>query len=197
MKKTIVMSTLFLVMVAVASIGMAATNVRIAANIGDVHQLDVVLSKVVGKTWSTVSDLTGVGMDFGTLTKDPTYNILVSNAYFVVDGFVTSNKTGWTITHSRTDFVKTGGTDTLNSHVNVTFVKVDNTTAAETQLSSGYVSYQNSNSKIINQADLSNAHLRIYYGLASGSGDASGVTVITPTQASGLYTGTVTLTLSP
>jgi len=197
MRKTIMTSILFLTLVAVASLGMAATNVRIAATIGDVHQMDVILSKVIGTVFNSVTDLTGIGMDFGTLTKDPTFNILRSTAFFALDAFVTSNKTGWTVTHTRTDFVRGGGTETLNGNVNVTFVKVDNTTSTETQLSSGYVSYQNSNNKVINQADLTNAHLRIYYGLANGSGDAAGVSVITPSQASGLYTGTVTLTLSP
>ena len=110
---------------------------------------------------------------------------------------VTSNHASWTVTHTRTDFIRSGGTENLNNNVNVTFVKVDNTTAAETQLSGGFVSYASSNSKVVASSELTGARLRIYYGIATGSGDAPGVAVIPASQASGAYSGTVTLTLSP
>ncbi len=174
---------------------MAATDIRIAASIGDTHTMNVVLSKVSGGNWSTVSNLTGVGMDFGELTLGGD-NVYRSGTYFVVDAPVTSNHTSWNITHTRSDFQR-DASNNLNNNVNVTFVSVNNTTQSETPLSGGYVSYANSNNIQYTNTQLANSRLRIYYGIASGSGDASGVTVITPAKPSGTYTGTVTLTLSP
>jgi hypothetical protein len=171
-----------------------ATDIRIAATIGEVHQMDVVLNKVVGSVWTIVSDLTGVGMDFGSLTKGPD-NVYRADSYFVIDAPVTSNHATWDITHTRSNF-QLDASNNLNSNTNVTFVKVDNASSAETTLTGGYVSYQASNSKVYTSADLAGGRLRIYYGIANGSGDATGVTVITTDKPHGTYTGLVTLTLS-
>jgi len=175
----------------------AATSMKIAASIGETHQMNVALNKVNGSTWTPITDLTGVGMDFGALTKG-TDNIFRSDNYFVVDAPVVSNKTTWTITHTRTDFAS--GTNNLNDSVNVKFIKVDNSTNAETLLAltgGGYVTYANSNSKVVNNSDITGCRLRIYYSIASGSDDATGAAVITTAKPTGTYTGTVTLTLSP
>lgn len=195
-KNLLVAAFIFVLVLGVASLGLAQVeNVRIAANVGEVHQMNLTLNKVVGTTWTIISDRTGIGMDFGSLTKGGD-DIFRSDAYFILDAPVTSNKTSWTITHTRTDFAK-DATNNLNANTNVKLVKVDNTTSAETTLVGGYVSYQNSNNKIVNSSDLTGARLRIYYSLAGGTGDASGVSTITPAKPSGNYTGTVTLTLSP
>ncbi len=196
-KKIFLFTVVSLLITCLASVGFAATNIKIAANIGEVHQMNVSLMKIVGSVYTPIADLTGIGMDFGTLVKGADNNFR-SDAYFYVDAPVVSNHSSWSITHTRTNFANTTTpAQTLNGHTNVKFVKVDNSTNAETQLTNGYISYENSNSKIINSSDLSGARLRIYYALASGSGDASGVSVITSTKAIGAYTGTVTLTLSP
>lgn len=195
-KRSILTATvLILVLGLVSSVCFGATTIRIAANIGEVHQMDVVLNKVVGTTWTLITNLLTEGMDFGSLTKG-TDNVFRSDAYFVVDAPVTSNRSSWTITHTRTNFQR-DTTNNLNNNTNVKFMKVNNATDAETLLSSGYVSYENSNNKIINSADLVDSRLRIYYSIAAGSGDASGVSVITTDKPSGAYAGTVTLTLSP
>jgi hypothetical protein len=174
----------------------AATDIRIAASILDAHSMSVVLSKVVGSSWTTITDLVGTGMDFGQLTKGPD-DIYRPGAYFVIDAPVTTNHPTWTVTHTRTNFQRDASTN-LNNNVNVTFVKVANSNSAETQLTNGYVSYGNSNSKTYNQTDLLDSRLRIYYGIANGTtGNASGVTPITSTTPAGNYSGTVTLTLSP
>ncbi len=187
---------LFLVaIVGIASFCFAATTIRIAANIGETHQMNVAVNKVTGTTWTPVSDLLGIGMDFLSLTQG-TDNVFRSNSYFVVDAPVTSNRTTWTVTHTRTNFQK-DATNNLNGHTNVKFVKVNNADNAETVLSGGYVSYENSNNKVYSASDLTNGRLRIYYALASGSGDATGVSVITTSKPTGSYAGTVTLTLSP
>jgi hypothetical protein len=178
-----------------ASLGIAAQDIRIAASIGDTHSMLVALNKVQGATWTPITDLVGLGMDFGLLTKGAD-NVFRSDVYFVVDAPVTSNHPTWTITHTRTNFQK-DASNNLNDNTNVKFIKVDNTTNAETLLSNGFVSYTNSQSKVYANTDLTGSRLRIYYSLASGSGDATGVSVITSAKAAGNYSGTVTLTLSP
>jgi hypothetical protein len=135
-------------------------------------------------------------MDFGTLNKG-TDNIFRSDNYFVLDAPVLSSHTTWTVTHTRTNFAS--GSNNLNDNVNVKFIKVNNTTNEETLLAlagGGYVSYANSDNKVVNKTDLTDCRLRIYYSIASGSGDATGTSVITTSKPSGTYTGTVTLTLS-
>jgi hypothetical protein len=190
-----VMAVIAVLVLGLSSFGIAATDIRIAASIGDTHSMAVALNKVVGSVWTPITNLLGLGMDFGALTKGAD-NVFRSDTYFVMDAPVTSNHPTWTITHTRSNFQRDAANN-LNDNVNVKFVKVDNTTNAETQLSSGYVSYANSNSKVYSNTDLTNARLRIYYAIASGSGDATGVSVITTAKASGSYAGTVTLTLSP
>lgn len=185
-----------LIMGVAATLCFAATNIRIAASIDEVHQMNVVLTKVLNNVFTPVSDLTGVGMDFGTLVKGAD-NVFRSDSFFFIDAPVISNRSGWSITHTRTNFANALGTDNLNSNTNVKFVKVDGGTNVETQLASGFVSYENSNAKIVSNTDVANGWLRIYYSIAGGSADAPGVNVITTAKPIGTYTGTVTLTLSP
>jgi hypothetical protein len=195
MCKKVLLAAIVLVF-GMAFLSFAATNIRIAASVGETHQMNVVLNKVMGTTWTQVTDLAGDGMEFGTLTKGSD-NVFRSVAYFVIDAPVVSNRSSWNITHSATDF--TNGTANLNNNTNVKFIKVDNATNAETQLASnGFVSYQVAKSRAaIQSTELTSGRLRIYYSLAGGSGDASGVTTITTATPTGTYTGTVTLTLSP
>ncbi|MDO8662462.1 MAG: hypothetical protein Q7K98_04485 [Candidatus Omnitrophota bacterium] len=182
-----------------ASLCFAGTSIRVAATIGETHQINVVLNRVAsqGATPTLVSDLTGTGMDFGTLVKGADNNFR-SPVYFFIDAPVVSNKTGWTITHTATDFANSAGNN-LNANTNVVFEKVDNLTNSELALGNNYfTSYAAAKTKsAITQAELANARLRIYYSLASGAGDAAGVSVITAAQPTGNYVGTVTLTLSP
>ena len=194
-RRSILTATVLILVLGLASICFAATTIRIAASIGEVHEMDVVLNKVVGTTWTQITNLLTEGMDFGGLTKG-TDNVFRSDAYFVVDSPVTSNRSSWTITHTRTNFQR-DTSNNLNNNTNVKFMKVNNATDAETLLTGGYVSYENSNNKIISSSDLVDSRLRIYYSIAAGSGDASGVSVITTDKPSGAYAGTVTLTLSP
>ncbi|MBM3244566.1 MAG: hypothetical protein FJZ15_02070 [Candidatus Omnitrophica bacterium] len=193
-KRLLVLTAVFLL--GIVTLCSAATNIRIAASVGEIHQMNVVLNKVVGSTWTPIANLAGEGMDFGSLTKG-TDNVFRSTAYFVVDAPVTSNRSTWTITHSASDF--TNGTSNLNTNTNVKFVKVDNSTNAESQLASnGFISYQLAKTRApVQSTELTGGRLRLYYSLAGGSGDASGVSVITTSTPTGTYTGTVTLTLSP
>lgn len=178
------------------SFSFAATDIRIAASIGEVHQMNVALNRINGSTWTPITDLVGQGMDFGTLTKGSD-NIFRTTIYYVVDAPVFSNRASWTITHTASDFAS--GVNNLNNNVNVKFVKVDNVNSAETALASNsFISYQAAKTRPpILSSELIGGRLRVYYSIAGGSGDAPGVSVITTSSASGSYFGTVTLTLSP
>ncbi|MFA5145641.1 MAG: hypothetical protein WC723_06555 [Candidatus Omnitrophota bacterium] len=203
MKKIIILGVVGLVL-GLASLCFASTSIRIAATIGETHQMNVALSRMAnaGATPTVVNDLTGTGMDFGTLIQDPTDHNFRTPVYFYIDAPVVSNRASWTITHSATDFAK-DGTNNLNANTNVTFVKA--TSTGETALSSGgLISYATAktraaitNTELGWSAGVTGGWLRIYYGIAQGSGDATGVSVITTDKPVGAYTGTVTLTLSP
>ena len=194
-RRTILTATVSILVLGLVSVCFAATTIRIAANIGEVHQMDVVLNKIVGTTWTEITNLLTEGMDFGSLVRG-TDNVFRADPYFAVDAPVISNRSSWTITHTRTNFAL-DSTNNLNANTNVKFMKVDSATDIESLLTAGYVSYANSDSKIISSADLTGGWLRIYYSIANGSDDATGVSVITTDKPSGVYTGTVTLTLSP
>lgn len=196
MFKKLLMAILALALVfGMSPLGMAAQNIRIAASIGELHQMTVGLLKVTAAGQTPVSDLVGTGMDFGLLTKNVN-NYLVSDAFFIVDTTVVSNHTTWNIAHTATDF--TNGSVNLNGNVNVTFVKVNNATNDESLLSNGYVSYTTAKSKTILNTDLGTGfRLRIYYAIPNiNTGNASGVATIPMSQATGSYVGTVILTLS-
>ncbi|MDO8662460.1 MAG: hypothetical protein Q7K98_04475 [Candidatus Omnitrophota bacterium] len=197
MKKRIILGAAGLVL-GLASLCFAATSIRIAATIGETHQMNVALSRVAsqGATPTLVADLTGTGMDFGTLTENPTDHNFRSTVFFFIDAPVVSNKTGWTITHTATDFANSAGNN-LNANTNVTFMKA--VPGGETALTgNSYVSYSAAKTRAaIAQAELTGGWLRIYYGIAQGSLDAPGVNVITTAMPTGSYVGTVTLTLSP
>ena len=196
MKKRIILGVVGLVF-GLTSMCFAATPIRIAATIGETHQMNVALSRMsgVGATPTPVTDLAGTGMDFGTLVKG-TDNNFRSPVYFYIDAPVVSNKTGWTITHTATDFANSAGNN-LNTNTNVTFMKA--ITGGESALASGGLeSYATAKTRAaIAQSELTGGWLRIYYAIAQGSGDATGVSVITTDKPTGSYQGTVTLTLSP
>lgn len=197
MKKRLVLVVTILMFGFVSLCFAQATSIRIAASIGATSQMNVVLNKVVGSVWTTISDLVGQGMDFGTLIQGAD-NVFRSNSYFVIDAPVVSNSAAWTITHTASDFAK-DASNNLNSNTNVKFVKVDNVTNAEAPLASNsYISYLTAKTRAaISQSELTGGRLRIYYSIAGGAGDAPGVSVITTATSPGAYQGTVTLTFSP
>lgn len=192
MKKTLMAFLAAVVMaqliVSVALAGETKT-IQVKATIPAQNGLNVEISKVTGNTWTTAT-----AVDFGTLALDPTYNIYktADGSYYAVDVGVNSNAGTWTVTHSAGSI--DNGTANLNNKINVAFV--NQTTNGGVTLSN--VSYLASHGKVINKANISEGGwLRIYYGLASGTGDAPGVVVIPASQTSGSYAGTITLTLAP
>lgn len=142
-------------------------------------------------------DKTGIvsgSMDFGILTFNTTYKIFTPACYYgVLVGVQDNSGTAWTVTHTRTAIQK-DASNHLNNNINVSFMAVnpDNT---EDVLSK--VSYANSNNVPFSKASLTGHWLKIYYGVASGVGDNTGVVPIDITYPQGTYTGTVTLTLTP
>lgn len=189
MKKILVAMLAVLVM-ASAALAADTKTVNLSATIPSQSSLNITISKVVGTVFSTATSVA-----FGSLVLDPTYNIFKTSdgSYYAVDCGINSNATAWTVTHAITSM--TNGTANLNNMINVTFMN-QQTASAATQLSK--VSYSASNGVVINKSQITTGGwLRIYYGLATGSGDATGVVVIPATQASGSYAGTVTLTLAP
>lgn len=160
--------------------------------------LNVTVSKIQASdgTW-LVSD-PDLSIDFGTLTRDTTFNIFKSLYYYAVDIGVTDNTgTVWTITHTRNSIQK-DAINNLDGNVNVTFMQQTNSSTA-TQLQK--LSFANSNNVAYTKTQLGSGWLRIYYGIGTGatgaSGDAPGVTPIGVDKPAGTYTGSVVITLTP
>lgn len=172
-----------------AAWGADIESFQLQATIPPQSSVNVSISKVVGTTFTPAADV-----NFGSLVRDNTNNIFKSsdNGYYCLDVGVISNVSSWTLTHAVTSI--TNGTDNLNNKINVTFMNQQNAAAA-TQLSR--VSYSASNGVAITKSQISSGGwLRIYYGLATGSGDGAGISVIPLTQAGGAYGGNIILTLA-
>jgi len=191
MKNTIRAIAVLAFVVALGSVCFAQTTstIPVKAVINASTGLSVSIWRITGSTWAEDSEI-----NFGTLTLDPTYQIFRSASYYALEVAVNSNATNWTLRHTANSVAS--GTNNLNSNINVTFVRqIDDTTSAD--LTGGKVSYANSNAKQYTKADFAlGGWMRIYYGLATGSGDNSGVSVITSSKAAGNYAGSVVLTLT-
>ena len=133
-------------------------------------------------------------IDFGTLTLDTTYNVFRATYYYAVDVGVNDNTgTIWTVTHTRNSFKK-DASNNLDTNVNVTFMKQTSSTSGSQLLK---VSYASSNNVAYTKTQLLGGWLRIYYGIGTGSGDASGVLPIGLDKPTGTYSGSVVITLTP
>lgn len=180
-----------LVVVPLLCYAAATQTVNVRAVVPSVNSLNLTVSRIQNLTWTNATS-----MDFGTLTFDTTNHIFTSPYYYAVDcGVVDNSGNVWTLTHTATNFAS--GNNTLNSKVNVDFMRQNLTNANGTVISER--SYANASLGVpITKTQLGNdGWLRIYYGLGTGSGDNPGVTPINSTQASGTYTGSVTVTLTP
>jgi hypothetical protein len=189
MKKLFILGV-FLAVAFCAVNAFAATSqtVNVSAIVPTVNGLSVSVHKIVGTVWTTAS-----AVEFGTLTWDSENNIFLPSdgAYFVLDATVSNNLGAtWTITHNRNSLIS--GSNNIDDNVNVTFVKATDTTESQLQK----VSFSNSQGVAYDKSALSGGWLRIYYGIATGSSDASGVTPLGASTVAGTYTGSVTLTLS-
>ena len=134
-------------------------------------------------------------INFGTLYFDETWGIWRANCYYVVDVGVDTNADNWTLQYEASDLTDGKG-HFLNNNVNVRFRKMIKQNGNDVEAANlGDYSYgMKSNS--FTKFQLGDGWLRIYYGIATGSGDAPGVEVITMDKPAGTYTGTITLTLT-
>lgn len=189
MKKILIALVATMLIASVALAGDTKT-VQISATIPTQTTLNVAISKVIGTTFTTAP-----AVNFGNLVLDTTNNLFKTsdNSYYVVDVGINSNASAWTVTHAIAPIAN--GSVNLNNNVNVVFT---NQQTSSTGVQLAKMSYAASNGKVINKTDITTGGwLRLTYGLATGSGDATGVTVIPANQAAGTYSGTVTLTLAP
>lgn len=168
----------------------ATRNVR--ATVPAMNQsLSLAVSRITPGTPDVWTPATEV--DFGTLTHDTANHIFRAAVFYAIDVGVVDNTNAWTLTHTRTS-LKMDAANNLDDNVNVAFVKQTSDTAGA-ELNK--VSFNNSNAKSFTKSQLNGGWLRIYYGVATGSGDATGVVPIPETRPSGNYQGTITLTLTP
>jgi len=163
--------------------------------------LTVTIIKIVGGkggAWSVAS-----AINFGQLVRDPVNNIFTTGNpgfFYAVDASVLDNSgNDWTITHTRASLKKDAVND-LDDNVNVSFCKVKKVPGeADSDISMDELSFANSDGKFYKKSQLGGAGcwLRVYYGIATGLGDAVGVVPIGIDKPAGSYAGTVTLTYSP
>ncbi len=198
MKRTmIVMVVCALTLLGAAGYAIAGDSIGydVKASIASSTAITAGIIKVVG----TVQTPGQQAIDFGQLRLDTATGTFTSDAFYIVDVGVASNATTWSIGHAPTAVNLLGSVitpiPTLSNHINVTFVKVVGT--VETAITGGYLGFQSSNFSVNSTTLGTGGHLRIYYGIAGGTGDATGVTAIPSTQAAGNYSGRVTLTLTP
>ena len=185
---------LFLLVVALFSIsGFTQTVIRtdnydVRCRIPSQTGFTVDISKIAGSNWSPAGSI-----DFGELWLDSQWNVFRSDFTYAVDIGVTANVPNWTLQHTRTSVVRSGGSENLDGNINVVFVKQ---LGPQTSVDLDKVSYLNSNNIDYTKAELAGGWLRIFYGLGNGdANDAPGVTPIDLTKPSGDYLGVVTLTL--
>ncbi|MCM8800197.1 MAG: hypothetical protein NC900_05700 [Candidatus Omnitrophica bacterium] len=174
-----------------ASFASDSKSYDVKAYVPQLNGLSISISKipVSGGPWQPGQS----SVDFGTLSFDSTYKIFRANYYYAVDVGINSNTSDWTVTHTPYSVTLVNGTETLDNHINVSFVKQINDT---TDQPLSKVSFANSN-KSFTKSQLLGGWLRIYYGIATGSGDNPGVTPIPSTKTFGQYKGSVTITLTP
>ena len=159
---------------------------KVTLRIPQMHTLKVKVIKIENDDWQEVSEI-----NFGRLVYDKIHHIFRANCFYAVDVLVLSNLENWTLTHTTSSV--TNGIDNLDNNINVVFVKC--TKDSEVELNK--CSFKNSNSFSVTKTQLGKSWLRIYYGIATGAGDADDVEVITMNKSPGTYTGTITLTLTP
>ncbi|PIQ89977.1 MAG: hypothetical protein COV72_00250 [Candidatus Omnitrophica bacterium CG11_big_fil_rev_8_21_14_0_20_42_13] len=162
------------------------SNIPITLNIPSVSMLNVGIARIVNSSWENATEI-----GFGTLNYDSQFSIFRSNAYYALDIGIISNQPPWVITHNISSI--TNGADNLDDNFNVIFVKQNAASSSEL----GKYSFKDSNGASFNNSVIdSTSWLRIYYGVATGVNDAPGVTPVTIEKSPGVYTGSITITLT-
>lgn len=191
-------SILALVMVlALASTGFAGASKTIPVSahvptIGGGFNVNVSRIRASDDGWELTDP--NLPIDFQTLVYDTTNGVFGANYYYAVDiGVMDNSGTPWMLTHTRNS-VALDAFNNLDDNINVTFM-YETLTGPAIQLNK--VSYANSQGMTYNKAGLAGGWLRAYYGIATGLGDAPGAVPIDATKPTGLYQGSVMITLTP
>jgi len=133
-------------------------------------------------------------IDFQTLVYDNVNGVFGANYYYAVDvGVMDNSGAPWMVTHTRNS-VALDAFNNLDNNINVTFTK-ESTTAPSVNLQ--MASYANSQNISFMKSQLTGGWLRVYYGIATGLNDAPGALPIDATKPTGIYQGSVTITLTP
>ncbi len=176
-------------------------SIQLTVEIPRVEELVVGISRVdvtVDPNTGQISETWNPGqteINFGKLKFDANTGVWRATCYYVVDIGVNTNAPNWSLQHQVTPLTDKKG-HFLDTKVNVKFVKMVQQNGNDVEAGElGYWSYGMSNATFT-PGQLQGGWLRIYYGIATGSGDATGVTPITMETPAGTYSGTITLTLT-
>ncbi|MDP1853857.1 MAG: hypothetical protein Q8L26_06635 [Candidatus Omnitrophota bacterium] len=206
---TTIMAVVMVLTLCAVSFAAVSQTINVTATVQSVSSsLSVGISKVTvgtggaADTWLALPALSP--MAFGTLVYDTVNKIFVPSPaiYYAVDIGVTDNTgTVWTLTQTGTSIAN--GINNLNNNINATFVKVtgSGTSTTDTPLTGGAVSYAAAmTGKAYTKTAISPGWMRIYYGIGTGNPlkpDNTGVVPVGADKQAGLYSGVVTITLTP
>ncbi len=176
-----------------ATAGFAATTAtktfNLQATVPTANGINIEAYKQVGTNEPT--KVTGLDLDFETLTLDPEDSVFRAGHFFFVQ--VTPQGAGdITTTVSYTEAASNrpvGATRGLGSASIATFVKAKSD-KTETQI--GTKTALTGLNKQINPASVTGGWLKVYIGLANGDETITGVTPFTTADKTGDYTGTIT-----
>ncbi|MBL7070137.1 MAG: hypothetical protein ISS27_01540 [Candidatus Omnitrophica bacterium] len=198
MRTATLRSMLALVMVlALASTGFAGASktIEVSAHvptIGGGFNVNVTRINASTDEWGVPNP--NQPIDFQTLVYDAVNGVFGANYYYAVDiGVLDNSGAPWMITHARNS-VALDAFNNLDNNINVSFTKESQTAPA---INLQKVSYANSQNISFMKSQLTGGWLRVYYGIATGLNDAPGALPIDATKPTGIYQGSVTITLAP
>lgn len=176
-----------------ATVGFAATTAtktfNLQATVPTANGINIEAFKQVGT--NDPVKVTGLDLDFETLTLDPEDNVFRAGHFFFVQvtpqgaGDVTTTVSYTEATNNR----PTGATRGLGSAAIATFVKAKDD-KTETQI--GSKTALTGLNKQISPASVTGGWLKVYLGLANGDETITGVSPFTTADKTGDYSGTIT-----
>ena len=198
MRTATLRSMLALVLVlALASTGFAGASktINVSANVptvGGGFNVNVSRIRSSDDGWELTDP--NLPIDFQTLVYDAVNGVFGANYYYAVDiGVMDNSGSPWMITHTRNSVAR-DAFNNLDNNINVSFTKESSTAPA---INLQKVSYASSQNISFSKSQLTGGWLRAYYGIATGLNDAPGASPIDATKPTGVYQGSVTITLTP
>lgn len=168
-------------------------DIIIKATVPQTQGLSIAISRVRNingqEVWTPAQEIS-----FDDLEYNSENHIFLAKSYYVVDVGVNSNASTWTISYNATSIVGPNNYK-LDHHVNLVGVK-QKTDSEYTVI--GRAAYGDALSFVITKSQLDGGWLRLYYGIATGdsSVDSPNTTPITTDVPAGIYTGSITITLT-